>query len=135
MARVRDMRNIKKVEDEQTQNTGSHPHDMADGDASTSLDSYIENDKKVEENTDNKEVVNIDEFDYKKIGEIIAADLYELHKRFGASEVDAHDFPTIIELKNKDVNDFTKDNDDYIRFLESKVTRLEYEIAKLKGAK
>lgn len=28
MARVRDMRNIKKVEDEQSQNTGNHPHAM-----------------------------------------------------------------------------------------------------------
>lgn len=28
MARVRDMRNIKNVEDEQVQNNGNHPHAM-----------------------------------------------------------------------------------------------------------
>lgn len=30
MARVRDMRNIEKVEDEQSQNTGNHPYGMTD---------------------------------------------------------------------------------------------------------
>lgn len=49
MARVRDMRNIKNVEDEQVRNNGNHPHDMADCDVNTSLNSYIENDKNVEE--------------------------------------------------------------------------------------
>lgn len=46
MARVRDMRNIKNVEDEQVQNNGNHPHAMTDCEVNTSLDSYIENGKK-----------------------------------------------------------------------------------------
>lgn len=41
MARVRDMRNIKNVEDEQVRNNGNHPHGMTDCEVNTSLDSYI----------------------------------------------------------------------------------------------
>ena len=119
MARVRDMRNIKKVEDEQSQNTGNHPHGMTDCEVNTSLDSYIENDKKVEGTKEEfkEEVVVHDEFDYERLSQRIFDRLREFHEKYDN------------ELNNKNVNDFTNNDNDYIRFLESKVARLEYELS------
>ena len=119
MARVRDMRNIKKVEDEQSQNTGNHPHGMTDCEVCTSLDSYIENDKKVEGTKEEfkEEVVVHDEFDYEQLSQRIFDRLREFHEKYDN------------ELNNKNVNDFTNNDNDYIRFLESKVARLEYELS------
>lgn len=119
MARVRDMRNIKNVEDEQVQNNGNHPHAMTDCDVNTSLDSYIENDKKVEGTKEElkEEVVVHDEFDYEQLSQRIFDRLREFHEKYDN------------ELNNKNVNDFTNNDNDYIRFLESKVSRLEYELS------
>lgn len=119
MERVRDMRNIKKVEDEQSQNTGNHPHGMTDCEVNTSLDSYIENDKKVEGTKEEfkEEVVVHDEFDYERLSQRIFDRLREFHEKYDN------------ELNNKNVNDFTNNDNDYIRFLESKVARLEYELS------
>lgn len=119
MARVRDMRNIKKVEDEQSQNTGNHPHGMTDCEVNTSLDSYIENDKKVEGTKEEfkEEVVVHDEFDYERLSQRIFDRLREFHEKYDN------------ELNNKNVNDFTNNDNDYIRFLESKVAQLEYELS------
>ena len=119
MARVRDMRNIKNVEDEQSQNNGNHPHGMTDCDVNTSLDSYIENDKKVEGTKEEfkEEVVVHDEFDYERLSQRIFDRLREFHEKYDN------------ELNNKNVNDFTNNDNDYIRFLESKVARLEYELS------
>lgn len=119
MARVRDMRNIKKVEDEQSQKTGNHPHGMTDCEVCTSLDSYIENDKKVEGTKEEfkEEVVVHDEFDYEQLSQRIFDRLREFHEKYDN------------ELNNKNVNDFTNNDNDYIRFLESKVARLEYELS------
>ena len=119
MARVRDMRNIKKVEDEQSQNTGNHPHGMTDCEVNTSLDSYIENDKKVEGTKEEfkEEVVVHDEFDYERLSQRIFDRLREFHEKYDN------------ELNNKNVNDFTNNDNDYIRFLESKVARLEDELS------
>ena len=119
MARVRDMRNIKKVEDEQSHNTGNHPHDMTNCEVCTSLDSYIENDKKVEGTKEEfkEEVVVHDEFDYERLSQRIFDRLREFHEKYDN------------ELNNKNVNDFTNNDNDYIRFLESKVARLEYELS------
>lgn len=119
MARVRDMRNIKKVEDEQSQNTGNHPHGVTDCDICTSLDSYIENDKKVEGTKEEfkEEVVIHDEFDYEQLSQRIFDRLREFHEKYDN------------ELNNKNVNVFTNNDNDYIRFLESKVARLEYELS------
>lgn len=125
MARVRDMRNIKSVEDEQVRNNGNHPHAMTDCEVNTSLDSYIENDEKVEGTKEEfkEEVVVHDEFDYEQLSQRIFDRLRESHEKYDN------------ELNSKCVNDFTNNDNDYIRFLESKVARLEYEIAKSKGAK
>ena len=119
MARVRDMRNIKNVEDEQVQNNGNHPHGMTDCEVNTSLDSYIENDKKVEGTKEEfkEEVVVHDEFDYERLSQRIFDRLREFHEKYDN------------ELNNKNVNDFTNNDNDYIRFLESKVARLEYELS------
>lgn len=119
MARVRDMRNIKNVEDEQVQNNGNHPHAMTDCEVNTSLDSYIENDKKVEGTKEEfkEEVVVHDEFDYERLSQRIFDRLREFHEKYDN------------ELNNKNVNDFTNNDNDYIRFLESKVARLEYELS------
>ena len=119
MARVRDMRNIKNVEDEQVQNNGNHPHAMTDCDVNTSLDSYIENDKKVEGTKEElkEEVVVHDEFDYEQLSQRIFDRLREFHEKYDN------------ELNNKNVNDFINNDNDYIRFLESKVSRLEYELS------
>lgn len=119
MARVRDMRNIKKVEDEQSQNTGNHPHGMTDCEVNTSLDSYIENDKKVEGTKEEfkEEVVVRGEFDYEQLSQRIFDRLREFHEKYDN------------ELDNENVNDFTNNDNDYIRFLESKVARLEYELS------
>lgn len=119
MARVRDMRNIKNVEDEQVQNNGNHPHAMTECEVNTSLDSYIENDKKVEGTKEEfkEEVVVHDEFDYERLSQRIFDRLREFHEKYDN------------ELNNKNVNDFTNNDNDYIRFLESKVARLEYELS------
>lgn len=119
MARVRDMRNIKNVEDEQVQNNGNHPHAMTDCEVNTSLDSYIENDEKVEGTKEEfkEEVVVHDEFDYEQLSQRIFDRLREFHEKYDN------------ELNSKCVNDFTNNDNDYIRFLESKVARLEYELS------
>lgn len=119
MVRVRDMRNIKNVEDEQVQNNGNHPHAMMDCEVNTSLDSYIENGKKVEEKKEEfkEKVVGHDEFDYERLSQRIFDRLREFHEKYDN------------ELNNKNVNDFTNNDNDYIRFLESKVARLEYELS------
>lgn len=119
MARVRDMRNIKNVEDEQVRKNGNHPHAMTDCEVNTSLGSYIENDKKVEGTKEEfkEEVVVHDEFDYEQLSQRIFDRLREFHEKYDN------------ELNNKKVNDFTNNDNDYIRFLESKVARLEYELS------
>lgn len=119
MAKVTDMRNNKKVEDEQAQNTGNHPHGMTDCEVNTSLDSYIENDEKVEGTKEEfmEEVVVHDEFDYEQLSQRIFDRLREFHEKYDN------------ELNNKNVNNFTNNDNDYIRFLESKVARLEYELS------
>lgn len=119
MARVRDMRNIKNVEDEQSQNTGNHPHGMTDCEVNTSLDSYIENDKKVEGTKEEfkEEVVVHDEFDYEQLSQRIFDRLREFHEKYDN------------ELNIKNVNDFTNNDNDYTRFLESRVAQLEYELS------
>ena len=119
MARVRDMRNIKNVEDEQVRNNGNHPHAMTDCEVNTSLDSYIENDKKGEGTKEEfkEEIVVHDEFDYEQLSQRIFDRLREFHEKYDN------------ELNNKNVNVFTTNDDDYIRFLESKVARLEYELS------
>lgn len=119
MARVRDMRNIKKVEDEQVRNNGNHPHAMTNCEVNTSLDSYIETDKKVEGTKEEfkEEVVVHDEFDYEQLSQRIFDRLREFHEKYDN------------ESNNKNVNDFTNNDNDYIRFLESKVARLEYELS------
>lgn len=119
MARVRDMRNIKNVEDEKVRNNGNHPHVMTDCEVNTSLDSYIENDKKVEGTKAEfkEEVVVHDEFDYEQLSQRIFDRLREFHEKYDN------------ELNNKNVNDFTNNDNDYIRFLESRVAQLEYELS------
>lgn len=120
MSRVRDMRNIKNVEDEQVRNNGNHPHAMTDCEVNTSLDSYIETDKKVEGTKEEfkeefkEEVVVHDEFDYEQLSQRIFDRLREFHEKYDD------------ESNNKNVNDFTNNDNDYIRFLESRVTQLEY---------
>lgn len=132
MARVRDMRNIKKVEDEQSQNTGNHPHDMTDCEVCTSLDSYIENDKKVEEKEDivSDEILISSKLDYAVLGATIAN---ELENRLDIMEKFYKRLGDINDKYGQDSTSKSESDDDYVRFLESKVTRLEYEIAKLKG--
>lgn len=134
MARVRDMRNIKNVEDEQVQNNGNHPHAMTDCDVNTSLDSYIENDKKVEEKKEEvkEEILISSKLDYAVLGATIAN---ELENRLDIMEKFYKRLDDINDKYGQDSTSKSESDDDYIRFLESKVTRLEYEIAKLKGAK
>lgn len=134
MARVRDMRNIKNVEDEQVQNNGNHPHAMTDCEVCTSLDSYIENDKKVEEKKEEvkEEILISSKLDYAVLGATIAN---ELENRLDIMEKFYKRLDDINDKYGQDSTSKSESDDDYIRFLESKVTRLEYEIAKLKGAK
>ena len=134
MARVRDMRNIKSVEDEQVQNNGNHPHAMTDCDVCTSLDSYIENDKKVEEKKEEvkEEILISSKLDYAVLGATIAN---ELENRLDIMEKFYKRLDDINDKYGQDSTSKSESDDDYIRFLESKVTRLEYEIAKLKGEK
>lgn len=134
MARVRDMRNIKKVEDEQSQNTGNHPHGMTDCEVCTSLDSYNENDKKVEEKKDivSDEILISSKLDYAVLGATIAN---ELENRLDIMENFYKRLHNLNAEYGKDSVSNSESGDDYIRFLESKVTRLEYEISKLKGEK
>ena len=134
MARVRDMRNIEKVEDEQSQNTGNHPHGMTDCEVNTSLDSYIENDKKVEEKKEavKEEILISSKLDYAVLGATIAN---ELENRLDIMEKFYKRLDDINNKYGQDSTSKSESDDDYVRFLESKVTRLEYEIAKLKGAK
>lgn len=134
MARVRDMRNIKNVEDERVQNNGNHPHAMTDCDVCTSLDSYIENDKKVEEKKEEvkEEILISSKLDYAVLGATIAN---ELENRLDIMEKFYKRLDDINDKYGQDSTSKSESDDDYIRFLESKVTRLEYEIAKLKGEK
>lgn len=134
MARVRDMRNIKNVEDEQVQNNGNHPHAMTDCDVNTSLDSYIENDKKVEEKKEEvkEEILISSKLDYAVLGATIAN---ELENRLDIMEKFYKRLDDINDKYGQDSTSKSESDDDYVRFLESKVTRLDYEIAKLKGAK
>lgn len=134
MARVRDMRNIKNVEDEQVQNNGNHPHAMTDCEVTTSLDSYIENGKKVEEKKEEvkEEILISSKLDYAVLGATIAN---ELENRLDIMEKFYKRLDDINDKYGQDSTSKSESDDDYVRFLESKVTRLEYEIAKLKGAK
>lgn len=134
MARVRDMRNIKNVEDEQVQNNGNHPHAMTDCEVNTSLDSYIENGKKVEEKKEKvkEEILISSKLDYAVLGATIAN---ELENRLDIMEKFYKRLDDINDKYGQDSTSKSESDDDYVRFLESKVTRLEYEIAKLKGAK
>lgn len=134
MARVRDMRNIKKGEDEQSQNTGNHPHAMTDCEVNTSLDSYIENGKKVEEKKEEvkEEILISSKLDYAVLGATIAN---ELENRLDIMEKFYKRLDDINDKYGQDSTSKSESDDDYVRFLESKVTRLEYEIAKLKGEK
>lgn len=134
MARVRDMRNIKNVEDEQVQNNGNHPHAMTDCEVNTSLDSYIENGKKVEEKKEEvkEEILISSKLDYAVLGVTIAN---ELENRLYIMEKFYKRLDDINDKYGQDSTSKSESDDDYVRFLESKVTRLEYEIAKLKGAK
>lgn len=134
MARVRDMRNIKNVEDEQVQNNGNHPHAMTDCEVNTSLDSYIENGKKVEEKKEavKEEILISSKLDYAVLGATIAN---ELENRLDIMEKFYKRLDDINDKYGQDSTSKSESDDDYIRFLESKVTRLEYEISKLKGAK
>jgi len=134
MARVRDMRNIKNVEDEQVQNNGNHPHAMTDCEVNTSLDSYIENGKKVEEKKEEvkEEILISSKLDYAVLGATIAN---ELENRLDIMEKFYKRLDDINDKYGQDSTSKSESDDDYVRFLESKVTRLEYEIAKLKGAK
>ena len=134
MTRVRDMRNIKNVEDEQVQNNGNHPHAMTDCEVCTSLDSYIENDKKVEEKKEEvkEEILISSKLDYAVLGATIAN---ELENRLDIMEKFYKRLDDINDKYGQDSTSKSESDDDYVRFLESKVTRLEYEIAKLKGAK
>ena len=134
MARVRDMRNIKNVEDEQVQNNGNHPHAMTDCEVCTSLDSYIENDTKVEEKKEEvkEEILISSKLDYAVLGATIAN---ELENRLDIMEKFYKRLDDINDKYGQDSTSKSESDDDYIRFLESKVTRLEYEIAKLKGEK
>lgn len=132
MARVRDMRNIKNVEDEQVRNNGNHPHDMTDCEVNTFLDSYIENDKKVEEKKEEvkEEILISSKLDYAVLGATIAN---ELENRLDIMEKFYKRLDDINDKYGQDSTSKSESDDDYIRFLESKVTRLEYEISKLKG--
>lgn len=132
MARVRDMRNIKNVEDEQVRNNGNHPHTMTDCEVNTSLDSYIENDKKVEEKKEEvkEEILISSKLDYAVLGATIAN---ELENRLDIMEKFYKRLDDINDKYGQDSTSKSESDDDYIRFLESKVTRLEYEISKLKG--
>lgn len=134
MARVRDMRNIKNVEDEQVQNNENHPHAMTDCEVNTSLDSYIENGKKVEEKKEEvkEEILISSKLDYAVLGATIAN---ELENRLDIMEKFYKRLDDINDKYGQDSTSKSESDDDYVRFLESKVTRLEYEIAKLKGAK
>ena len=134
MARVRDMRNIKNVEDEQVQNNGNHPHAMTDCEVNTSLDSYIENGKKVEEKKEEvkEEILISSKLDYAVLGATIAN---ELENRLDIMEKFYKRLDDINDKYGQDSTSKSESDDDYVRFLESKVTRLEYEISKLKGAK
>lgn len=58
-----------------------------------------------------------DKFDYEQLSQRIFDRLREFHEKYDN------------ELNNKNVNDFTNNDNDYIRFLESKVARLEYELS------
>lgn len=133
MARVRDMRNIKNVEDEQVQNNGNHPHAMTDCDVCTSLDSYIENDKKVEEKKEEvkEEILISRKLDYAILGATIAN---ELENRLDIMEKFYKRLDDINDKYGQDSTSKSESNDnDYVCFLEQKVARLEYEISKLKG--
>lgn len=134
MARVRDMRNIKNVEDEKVRNNGNHPHAMTDCEVNTSLDSYIENGKKVEEKKEavKEEILISSKLDYAVLGATIAN---ELENRLDIMEKFYKRLDDINDKYGQDSTSKSESDDDYIRFLESKVTRLEYEIAKLKGEK
>ena len=134
MARVRDMRNIKNVEDEQVQNNGNHPHAMTDCEVNTSLDSYIENGKKVEEKKEEvkEEILISSKLDY---AVLVATIANELENRLDIMEKFYKHLDDINDKYGQDSTSKSESDDDYVRFLESKVTRLEYEIAKLKGEK
>ena len=134
IARVRDIRNIKNVEDEQVQNNGNHPHAITDCEVCTSLDSYIENNKKVEEKKKEvkEEILISSKLDYAVLGATIAN---ELENRLNIMEKFYKRLDNINNKYGQDSTSKSESDDNYIRFLESKVTRLEYKIAKLKGAK
>lgn len=116
MARVRDMRNIKKVEDEQSQNTGNHPHAMTDCEVNTSLDSYIENGKKVEEKKEEvkEEILISSKLDYAVLGATIAN---ELENRLDIMEKFYKRLDDINDKYGQDSTSKSESDDDYVRFL------------------
>ena len=111
------------MEDEQSQNTGNHPHGVTDCDICTSLDSYIENDKTVEEKKDkvSDEILIANELENR-------LDVVEnIYGRFGIGGVHGQNYPPKTESVNENVNNFTIDKD-YVHFLESQVAQLQYKL-------
>lgn len=95
----------------------------------------MRNNKKVEEKKDkvSDEILISNKLDYAVLGATIANELENrldmiksFHKRL--NEFDA-------EYGQDSIAKSELDDDDYVRFLEQKVARLEYEISKLKGEK
>lgn len=88
----------------------------------------MRNNKKLKETKEEKntEVVVHDEFDYDKLSQRIFDRLCEFHEKYDNYEI--NDFPTVIESVNENVNKFTIDKD-YVRFLEQRIARLEYELS------
>lgn len=94
----------------------------------------MRNNKKVEEKKEkvSDEILISNTLDYAILGAIIAN---ELENRLDIMENFYKRLHNLNAEYGKDSASNSESDDDYIRFLESKVTRLEYEIAKLKGEK
>lgn len=94
----------------------------------------MRNNKKVEEKKEkvSDEILISNTLDYAILGATIAN---ELENRLDIMEKFYKRLDDINDKYGQDSTSKSESDDDYIRFLESKVTRLEYEIAKLKGEK
>lgn len=94
----------------------------------------MRNNKKVEEKKEkvSDEILISNTLDYAILGATIAN---ELENRLDIMENFYKRLHNLNAEYGKDSASNSESDDDYIRFLESKVTRLEYEIAKLKGEK
>ena len=94
----------------------------------------MRNNKKVEEKKEkvSDEILISNTLDYAILGATIAN---ELENRLDIMENFYKRLHNLNAKYGKDSASNSESDDDYIRFLESKVTRLEYEIAKLKGEK